>query len=573
MAPLFRALSRRDAILILIGAFSMHFFTSLAPLTTHSVVINTGVHHQLGDEVVVEHPPQNDQELGGLLGYTHILEELDDFSTDSSDVDPRKDVIPSNKNGALEQPVNVAGGTDLSGVIVLPETTIVEHVPGWTLFRDIYMANGTFLILSSSLTAFPDVRYMTSTGLAALNTPENIALREPTPWNMDFVTPEEALQRWGDHPASRRVWSVEGNTLLFNDPPQFLAHYYHFCAELLLGTWSFWTGAAHPEPPPPIHRAIFPHSTSAGWRDGPGFNSYFLRAVFPSLTVEVEDDWNDRIVATSASIDSGIHRAWHFPYLLLADRSAAFRGSLCGGQNQRTASESVDGLIARSKLDRNGLWWRSIRNAVWRFAGVTEQDEDDAFRIGRREWDDKLETVEPPEFEETEKIVITYISRQSVRRRLIPEDHEGLVEELEALVRRKNAEIKDTMAAGGGGAKEWELNVVRAEQMTKDEQVHLVARTTILLGVHGNGLSHLILMPHTKMSAVIEMFYPGGFAHDYEWTTRALGMRHFAVWNDTYFTEENTPRVNYPQGFQGEKIPIYGPNVASIIERRIAREL
>jgi hypothetical protein len=269
-----------------------------------------------------------------------------------------------------------------------------------------------------------------------------------------------------------------------------LAHYYHFCAELLLGAWSLWTGAAYPEPPPPIHRAIFPHSTSAGWRDGPGFNSYFLRAVFPSLTVEVEDDWNDRISATSASIDSGVHRAWHFPYLLLADRSAAFRGSFCGAQNQRSASESVDGLIARSKLDRNGLWWKSIRSAVWRFAGVTEQDED-ALWIDRRESDDKFETVEPPEFEETEKIVITYISRQSVRRRLIPEDHERLVKELEALVRRKNAEINGTMAAGGSGVKEWELNVARAEQMTKDEQVRLVARTTV------RPVPYVILLPLT----------------------------------------------------------------------------
>jgi hypothetical protein len=216
MAPLFRTLSRRDAILILIGAFSMHFFTSLAPLTditSHSIVINTGVHHHLGEEAVVEHPPKNNQELGGLLGHGHILEESNDFPTDSPEVDPHNGDIPSHKSDMLEQPTTVAGGTDLSTVDVLPETTIVEHVPGWTLFRDIYMANGTLLILSSSPTAFPDIRYMTSTGLAALNTPENIALREPTPWNMDFVSPEEAIQRWGDRPGSRRVWSVEGNTV------------------------------------------------------------------------------------------------------------------------------------------------------------------------------------------------------------------------------------------------------------------------------------------------------------------------------------------------------------------------
>ena len=57
--------------------------------------------------------------------------------------------------------------------------------------------------------------------------------------------------------------------------------------------------------------------------------------------------------------------------------------------------------------------------------------------------------------------------------------------------------------------------------------------TQILLGVHGNGLTHLVMMPVTPVSTVIEIFYPGGFAHDYEWTARARGMRHFAIWNDT----------------------------------------
>lgn len=51
--------------------------------------------------------------------------------------------------------------------------------------------------------------------------------------------------------------------------------------------------------------------------------------------------------------------------------------------------------------------------------------------------------------------------------------------------------------------------------------------------MHGNGLTHLVMMPVTPVSTVIEIFYPGGFAHDYEWTARARGMRHFAIWNDT----------------------------------------
>lgn len=42
------------------------------------------------------------------------------------------------------------------------------------------------------------------------------------------------------------------------------------------------------------------------------------------------------------------------------------------------------------------------------------------------------------------------------------------------------------------------------------------------------------MMPVTPISLVVELFYPQGFAHDYEWTTQALGMRHVAIWNDTY---------------------------------------
>jgi len=167
------------------------------------------------------------------------------------------------------------------------------------------------------------------------------------------------------------------------------------------------------------------------------------------------------------------------------------------------------------------------------------------------------------------KIVITYISRQGVRRHLIEEDHDGLVKSLQELVERKNAEwVKD--GRGKGTSKEWELNVIKAEQMTRDDQVKIFGRTSILLGVHGNGLTHLVLMARSPITAVIEVFYPKGFAHDYEWTAKALGMKHFGIWNDTYFGEHNMPGVDYPEGFQGEQIPIFGPTVAKLIEDRVA---
>jgi hypothetical protein len=56
----------------------------------------------------------------------------------------------------------------------------------------------------------------------------------------------------------------------------------------------------------------------------------------------------------------------------------------------------------------------------------------------------------------------------------------------------------------------------------------------IMMGVHGNGLTALLWMKVTPRSTVLEFFYPGGFAHDYEYTTRALGMVHYGFWGDRY---------------------------------------
>ncbi|KAG8990584.1 hypothetical protein FRB90_001698 [Tulasnella sp. 427] len=107
------------------------------------------------------------------------------------------------------------------------------------------------------------------------------------------------------------------------------------------------------------------------------------------------------------------------------------------------------------------------------------------------------------------------------------------------------------------------------EELTPEEQLAIAAETTIMIGVHGNGLTHLLWMPLTPLTTVMEIFYPGGFAKDYEWTARVLGFTHYAIHNDTAFTHPTEPKVNYPPGFQGTKIPVHGPSVAKIIEDRI----
>jgi hypothetical protein len=62
--------------------------------------------------------------------------------------------------------------------------------------------------------------------------------------------------------------------------------------------------------------------------------------------------------------------AWHFPLVLLADRSAAHRGEVCRSQTQRTAAETWELMRRTDRLFDicAGGWW-PVRSAVLRFAG------------------------------------------------------------------------------------------------------------------------------------------------------------------------------------------------------------
>lgn len=242
-----------------------------------------------------------------------------------------------------------------------------------------------------------------------------------------------------------------------------LDHYYHFCAELLFGAWAFWhgtfLGASPASAVPPLTRAIFPHATAEEWRDGPGMNFFFLRSAWPSLTVETQPDWLDRVSTTALRPGDRHGRAWWFDTVLLADRSAAFRGPECGQRTQRTAAEAVKGVVSRA--GRTGFlqrgWWEPVRRNVLRFAGVGEHLLDSGTRAFKRA------SRGTPRNGGVEDIVISYISRQAVKRHLIPEDHDGLVSALTELCTRRG----------------WELNVVAMERLSKEEQLAVAARTTV----------------------------------------------------------------------------------------------
>jgi len=185
----FRVITRRDAILILLGAASMHMYSSFSapPPESHSIIFNT--HMTSPDHMNHVHEPSHHDPMQNSWNHG-----------------PPRDPLPP--------PPSSPSTADISHEI--PQTELVSHAPGWTIFRNLYMADGTLFIVTSNPDSFPDIRFMTSTGLPAENTPESIADRMPTSRDMSLITPEEARRRWGGEQSTsepNRIFPVDGTTV------------------------------------------------------------------------------------------------------------------------------------------------------------------------------------------------------------------------------------------------------------------------------------------------------------------------------------------------------------------------
>ena len=137
-----------------------------------------------------------------------------------------------NENPALDQdhangdqppspPPSSTAVTPVDVLTAIPETEIVQHAPGWTVFKNLYMSNGTFYVVSDKpRSEFPELLYILSVPIPALNTPENIQARLPTEQEMDFIGVDDALLRWGPvHLGEKnRIWPITGNTVSESPP-------------------------------------------------------------------------------------------------------------------------------------------------------------------------------------------------------------------------------------------------------------------------------------------------------------------------------------------------------------------
>jgi hypothetical protein len=215
-----------------------------------------------------------------------------------------------------------------------------------------------------------------------------------------------------------------------------IQHYYHFSAELLFGLWRTYSSldplipASGKTKLPAPRRMLFTHTPGSKWRDYAKLNQYVLHAAFPSCAVAFEEDWIDRSETGKVHV---------FERVVFADRAAAMRG-----ENFRASGRSASEVFV---LPGSANWWSPVRRNVLNFIGAPEAEV-----VGSNADGSLLRPV------------ITYVSRQGWGRRMLREkDHMGLVKALRELEAKYG----------------YEVNIVKLDKMTREEQIRLVGRTTV----------------------------------------------------------------------------------------------
>ncbi|KAH8079390.1 hypothetical protein HD553DRAFT_345736 [Filobasidium floriforme] len=269
---------------------------------------------------------------------------------------------------------------------------------------------------------------------------------------------------------------LKGSTLFFNDRI-YLDHFYHVVGEMFLGAWRAWQSATWftSKPNPDIARLAFAHVDDDTFTDHAGMNHYYLERFFPAAELEFVESWEAR---------AKTGKYYRLPKVVIADRKSGHRGP-------KTRGKPMDDAFA---LPVHGDWVAPLRQAI--VGGYT----------GAPMPDKGLP-------------VITYLSRQSTHmRKMTQASHENLEAELKKLE-------QDGIA---------EFNTVEfSDKDPKDYQAAVLARTTILVGVHGNGLTHLMWMVPNKLSAVYELQQKGSRVDDYSILSEAMNMKHWIVNVDT----------------------------------------
>ncbi|KAJ3340650.1 hypothetical protein HDU93_006507 [Gonapodya sp. JEL0774] len=396
--------------------------------------------------------------------------------------------------------------------ITLPTTKVLAHVPGFTLLRNLYLLESSMYIVLEDGTPKP------------IEPLERILSRvgDVKP-GVDMVLNGDEI-RYINLTYAKTLFRntalyVEGSTLLLHDTDQFTSHYFHWWAEVIAGAWRLWNSHLQVYPKDRNQnfpsRFLLPNVPTDRWHDPANLNGPLTVSVFPWAPVETSKKWET-------------YRHLHIAVLLetaaLLDRSSTNK-HVFGNMWGKTLGSALDLPVAPDH-------WKPLRNRLL------------LTRFG---------TIPP----RPKTPVVLYISRQKWgRRSLDVSSHNRLVEGLRML------------------ESEGICTFVEAEmdKLSMEQQIWLAYNATVMLGVHGNGLTHQLWMPPTRKSLVLEIFWPENFAYDFYSTAQTIGHKHYGIWFDEEVDLNELSKTkwpNYGPQFHAVDIPVDGGFVTNLIRQHL----
>lgn len=126
---------------------------------------------------------------------------------------------------------------------------------------------------------------------------------------------------------------------------------------------------------------------------------------------------------------------------------------------------------------------------------------------------------------------LSYISRQQNERRL----SDGVAQKLEELLTTKWSTYFD-------------VQIVYMQNLSPEDQLRLAARTDILLGIHGNGLTHGFWMP--RGGVVVELLVQGSCLRDFQFFA-SVGGQHWVGMNRQGVVSPGHPGFCHHPGWGG----------------------
>ncbi|KAF9525435.1 hypothetical protein CPB83DRAFT_727479, partial [Crepidotus variabilis] len=399
-----------------------------------------------------------------------------------------------------------------SHILPVKTTDLLLRPHGFIISDNLYLRNGTLYAVAEDPSTWPELHFVLSKGLSS----DLKVDLDPTEKEMRIITPSEAKVVLGE-----TALAIDGMTFILYDirsnvETVFIQHYYHWWGEIILGAMRIYSALTLlPNitlPLPEPKRFIIPNVGDHSWRDYAGVDGPMMRAAFPSSSISRGDYWDD--LAT-------LQRTFVFERAMVVSREAAHKHPL------------------------SSQWFKMISSTM-------------SVKTPKHFWEPLRQ-----------RLVINTLSHLP----LGPDQHfpSKPIESSNHELNHGAMRISDTwlepleeMAKRKRG-----IPLRKRQDGVLDASIPL-----IMVGVHGNGLTHQIWMPPSNQSTVIEIFYPKTYLHDYEMLARNMGHKHYAVWNDTTLT--------YPEGkwfpgveggikdtFHGYSIPVHGPTVAEVVRKRL----